>query len=315
MPLRAAALLTTLALALGATAALPTPDTAAAEAAPARTEPRAGVPAAARSAAPDCGKRRHTKADGSAWVCTFAEEFDGRRLDPRRWQKVITRTSGYTSGTECFRAGKRNVEVSRGKLRLTARKLRAPITCRSPHGSFRTRYTSGSVTTHGLFSQTYGRFQVRAKFPRSKVKGLQSAIWMTPQTPRYGAWPRSGEIDIVEHYTHRHRRAIPYLHYMFGFAATPLTSQTNNHCMLRKPRAFHTYVLVWEPGRLRVSIDGRPCLDHVVDPMLPWLSPQPFNHPFVLNLTHLLGVKQNAFSAKRTELPSTFVIDHWRVWR
>lgn len=265
---------------------------------------------AARSA-PSCGRRQFTKPDGTPWVCTFAEEFDGKRLNRKRWQKVVTRTSG----TECFRGGKANVKVAKGKLRLTARKLRKRIRCASPHGNFRTRYTSGSITTHGLFSQTYGRFQVRAKFPKSKVRGLQSAIWMTPQTPIYGAWPRSGEIDIVEHYTRHHRRAIPYLHYMFGFPATPNTSQTNNHCKLRKPAKFHTYVLLWEPGRIRVSIDGRRCLDHRVDPMSSWQSPQPFDHPFVFNLTHLLGVKTNKFSAKRTELPSTFVVDHWRAWR
>ncbi len=266
-----------------------------------------------------CGAKQHRKADGTLWRCTFADDFDGKRLDRRKWQAVKTRTSGYTSGNDCFRGGRDNVRVNDGKLRLTIRKLRKPITCRVPRAAnFRTRYTAGSVTTHDIFSQTYGRFEVRAKFPSSRVKGLQSAIWMTPQTPIYGAWPRSGEIDIVEHYTHRPRRGIPYLHYAYGFPATPLTSQTNNHCMIagkKQRQRFHRYVTEWEPGRIRIRIDGDICVDHKVQPGLPWLTPQPFNHPFVLNLTHLLGVKQNAFDPARTQLPSTFVVDHWRVWQ
>lgn len=275
--------------------------------------------AVARAAQPDCGPKQHRKADGTMWVCTFAEEFDGRKLNKHRWQAIATRASGYTSGNECFRTGRKNVRVADGKVHLTIRKLPKAITCHVPRGkSFRTRYTAGSITTHGLFSQTYGRFQVRAKFPSSRVKGLQSAIWMTPQHPRYGAWPRSGEIDIVEHYSRRRRRAIPYLHYMYGFPATPLTSQTNNHCLIagkKEKQRFHTYVAEWEPGRIQVSIDGKPCLDHTVAPMLPWRSPQPFDHPFVFNLTHLLGVASNKFDPKRTELPSTFVVDHWRAWQ
>ncbi|WP_110204972.1 glycoside hydrolase family 16 protein [Nocardioides daejeonensis] len=312
MRLRAVAVLcaAVLAAAWGAAPVSSAPSAAAVPQATAATA-RSAVVAPGKT----CGGQRLTKPDGSAWVCTFSEEFDGKRLNRHRWQKVVTRTSGFLGGGECFVGSKKNVRLKKGKLRLTARRLKKPMTCTTPTGSFRTRYTSGSITTHDLFSQTYGRFQIRAKFPKTKIDGLQSAIWMTPQRPVYGAWPRSGEIDIVEHYTHRHRRAIPYLHYMFGFPATPLTSQTNTGCFLSRPGRFHTYVLTWEPGRLRVSIDGKACLDHAVRPMLPWVSPQPFNHPFVFNLTHLLGVQENAFDPAATKLPSTFVVDYWRAWR
>lgn len=300
------------------TSALGVPAPAPALGAAARdTAARAAVTPAPRAPAQeDCGRKQFTKPDGSVWACTFADDFEGKRLDTTKWQAIRTATSGFTSGNECFRAGKDNVRVSGGKLRLTIRKLKKPVSCAVARGrTFTTRYTAGSVTTHDIFSQTYGRFEVRAKFPSSKVKGLQSAVWLTPQNPRYGAWPRSGEIDVVEHYTHQPRRAIPYLHYMFGFAATPFTSQTNNHCMIGGKAKFHKYVLVWEPGRIRVWVDGEACIDHVVRPMLPWFSPQPFDHPFVFNLTHMLGVADNAFDPARTEVPSTFVVDYWRAWR
>ncbi len=47
-----------------------------------------------------------------------------------------------------------------------------------------------------MFSQTYGRYEMRAKLPTGK--GLWPAFWMLPEQDRYGAWAASGEIDIME---------------------------------------------------------------------------------------------------------------------
>ncbi|ULT24645.1 glycoside hydrolase family 16 protein [Sphingobacterium sp. E70] len=44
---------------------------------------------------------------------------------------------------------------------------------------------------------TYGRFEARAKLP--KGRGTWPAIWMLPTDWKYGGWPNSGEIDILEH--------------------------------------------------------------------------------------------------------------------
>ena len=49
----------------------------------------------------------------------------------------------------------------------------------------------------GLFSQTYGRFEVRAQVPAPAIKGLQETFWLWPDNDtRYGSWPGSGEIDF-----------------------------------------------------------------------------------------------------------------------
>ena len=39
------------------------------------------------------------------------------------------------------------------------------------------------VTTYNRFSQAYGRFEIRAKFPAATVQGLQSAFWLWPDNP------------------------------------------------------------------------------------------------------------------------------------
>lgn len=46
------------------------------------------------------------------------------------------------------------------------------------------------------FSFRYGRAEIVAKLPAGDW--LWPALWMLPTASKYGIWPRSGEIDIVE---------------------------------------------------------------------------------------------------------------------
>ncbi|GAW03218.1 glycoside hydrolase family 16 protein [Lentinula edodes] len=55
---------------------------------------------------------------------------------------------------------------------------------------------SARISTNGTYSLKYGRIQVRAKTPTGDW--LWPSIWMLPVNNTYGAWPLSGEIDIME---------------------------------------------------------------------------------------------------------------------
>ncbi|KIN08760.1 glycoside hydrolase family 16 protein [Oidiodendron maius Zn] len=55
---------------------------------------------------------------------------------------------------------------------------------------------SARLTTQGKHNITYGKVEVVAKLPRGDW--LWPAIWMMPESSVYGAWPASGEIDIME---------------------------------------------------------------------------------------------------------------------
>lgn len=76
---------------------------------------------------------------------------------------------------------------------------------------------SARMRTINSFSFTYGTVEIRAKMPRGDwiwpgsiysvtlyfclanwIWIVNLAIWMMPTGNRFGAWPRSGEIDIVE---------------------------------------------------------------------------------------------------------------------
>ncbi len=258
-------------------------------------------------AGPDCGAAI-TKSTGEAWSCTFADDFNGTSVDSSKWVPLTTKSSGVIT-TECRIAGSRNIAVSGGVLRLTVRKESKPVTCATPTGSYTTRYTGGNLTTQGKFAQAYGRFEIRAAFPETTVKGLHSALWLWP---RYFAYAEhSGEIDIAEYRTGHAGYVVPYVHYT---SATPDPNRTNNWCAVDRPQDFHTYVLEWNAQTLTISFDGQVCIVDNWVPISPMIKPQPFDRPFFLNLTHSLGINANAFDPAATPIPSTMQVDYVRVW-
>jgi beta-glucanase (GH16 family) len=272
----------------------------------------AALATAQAAAAPSCGTTIY-KSTGAPWQCTFGDDFNGTSLDTSKWIAQQTSNSGYTSGlTACFVNSRNNISVSSGTLKLTARKESAPFTCNNPAGSFKTQYTSGMVSTYGRFSQTYGRFEVRAKVPPTSIPGLQESFWLWPVNPlKYGPWPGSGEIDIAEIYSQYNDRAIPYIHYNPS-AVDP--NVTNNWCMISDVSTYHSYAVEWTPQTISVIYDGQTCLVDNWQPASGLVKPAPFDHPFMIALTQALGIGTNAFDPATTPLPATTTVDYVRVW-
>lgn len=243
-------------------------------------------------------------------LCTFADEFDSDQLDPDKWLIRGASPSGIRSGT-CHVDSPRNVSIKAGVLNLTVRKEASPFLCVGPGTRYRSHFSSGSVSTWKRFSQTYGRFEIRAKFPATSAPGLQSALWLYPQNLTYGPWPRSGEIDIAEYFSAHSDGPIPYVHY----ANSPGDrTVTNRHCKIADMSDFHTYAADWTPTSLTITYDEKVCLFHKWNPAAPLVGPQPFDRPFIVLLTQGLGINNNAFVPGSTPLPATTQIDYVHVW-
>ena len=251
------------------------------------------------------------KPGGGSWRCTFSDEFEGTTLDPMKWGVVQTSVSGFRSGGECYVDKPDNVAVSGGQLDLTVRAFENKFACLSPVDGWITRYTSGMVSTAKRLSQTYGRFEIRARFIGPKTTGIQSAIWLWPTEKFYGAWPKSGEIDIAEFYTSHPDRVIPFVHYA---SSSYDPTVTNTRCFVDRPEEFHLYAVDWTPQAITITIDGKVCVSTGWDLSAPLKNPAPFDRPFHLNLTQALGIGQNAFVPGTTPLPASLQVDHVRVW-
>jgi beta-glucanase (GH16 family) len=117
------------------------------------------------------------------WKLTWSDEFEGGLLDSSKWS---LHKSQYSNNEQSYYSSE-NVIVSNGELTLKAEKKSNPDN--KP-------YVSGAIESKGKFSQTYGRFEMRAKLPVGQ--GYWSAFWLMPETNEYGNWSSSGEIDIME---------------------------------------------------------------------------------------------------------------------
>jgi beta-glucanase (GH16 family) len=158
------------------------------------------------------------------WRLAFSDDFDGSSLDRSHWATYEGPYAG-PSGNWWRPA---DVIVSGGKLRIRIQKR-----------SFGGRaYTSGGVSNYTL-SQTYGRYQFRARIP--KGRGIDS----------YGTqWPKDGDANatLIELLAPGTERA--YLTNAYG------TGRTGRTIGGSFSDAFHTYTIEWSPGRFRILFDG-----------------------------------------------------------
>jgi beta-glucanase (GH16 family) len=259
-----------------------------------------------------CGSTTYVKADGTTYTCSFSDEFSGSTLDATKWTPVTTAVTGQRTGVECVVNDPDTLSVGDEALTITARRLTAPTTCTSPYGSFDTSYTGGMITTYKKFAQTNGRFEMRARFPQASVAGVQSSLWMFPQTFSYGAWPKSGEIDIAEWFSGWGDLVVPHLHY--DGDSTDLF-RTSYSCTLGDPAAFHTYAVEWTSTSITFLYDGQTCLRNTAWSPLGSLlvAPAPFDKPFNLLIGNGRGTGKNAPS-ESTPFPSALQVDYVRAW-
>lgn len=150
-------------------------------------------------------------------VCAEAllwhDEFDA--LDLGVWNHLVTAFRGGNSEFEYYRNNRKNSFVKDGilylKPTLTADEygedmlyegaIAEPDCNMDPCVSYAGAdialpIQSARIRTISSFSFLYGRVEVRAKLPRGDW--IWPAIWMKPRHNEYGAWPSSGEIDILE---------------------------------------------------------------------------------------------------------------------
>ena len=257
-----------------------------------------------------CGPRL-AKPGGGSWRCSFVDDFDGTELDTEKWITQDTARTGFRSGLTCYQ-GDSNVKVRRGKLRLQARDAGTWLNCSNRYEAFVTRYTGGLVTTRDHFSQTYGLFEIRAKYPTVRTPGVHATFWMYPPDLTYGPWPASGEIDVAEWWSNDPSLVLPTLHYN----GRSFHADSGWNCRVATVSKFHTYAVEWYPTGMRFFIDGSMCFARKWAPAAPQVAPQPFDHPFGMILSMGVGTATGSnVVSPETPLPANFTIDYAKAWR
>ncbi|MDI7860938.1 family 16 glycosylhydrolase [Rhizobiaceae bacterium n13] len=125
--------------------------------------------------------------------------------------------------------------VKNGVLTITAKPT--PEDMKGAVGGY--DYTSGVLTTHSSFSQTYGYFEIRADMPDDQ--GAWPAFWLLPKD---GTWPP--ELDVVEMRGQEPHTIHSTSHSMETGSRT--TQSTATH--VPSTEGFHNYGLLWTKDEL-----------------------------------------------------------------
>jgi beta-glucanase (GH16 family) len=245
----------------------------------------------------------------------WADEFsiDGPP-DPKNW----TYESGFVRNEELQWYQPENARVAQGMLVIEARRERRPNpTFQSGATDWRRRrefaeYTAASVTTRGLQSWQYGRFEMRARIDTRP--GLWPAFWTLGVS---GRWPANGEIDIMEYYRGNLLANVAWV------GATPGRAVWDD---VRKPVAsfadptwsgrFHTWRMDWDRDFIRLFVDdellNETDLSRTVNGDGTDFNPLRQPHYALVNLA--VGGMQGG-DPSETNFPARYEVDYIRVFQ
>ena len=257
-----------------------------------------------------CGSKKEivqpfSGGSGKYTKLVWADEFNGQGLpDSSKWDYE----KGYVRNGEMqYYTAKRleNASMKNGVLVIRALNDSAMI-----DGAIRP-VTSASLITKNKGNWKYGRIEVRAKLP--SCLGTWPAIWMMPVKPTYGGWPKSGEIDMMEHVGYQPGKLFFNLH-TEKYNHTKNTGRGASIDCSDSNEKFHIYAIEWFEDRIDWYFDETKVFTVKNDE--PGWEAWPFDQPFYLILNFAFG---GAWGGQKgvdlKALPQQFMIDYARVFQ
>ncbi|AXY74313.1 T9SS C-terminal target domain-containing protein [Paraflavitalea soli] len=238
------------------------------------------------------------------YTLIFEDHFNGTGLpDLTKWT-VDPRPKGWINGEQQVYTDTSydNARVRNGSLVITGKKDYPNYNTTEP-------WSSARLITRNKVDFRYGKVEVRARLPRAR--GSWPAIWLMPTTESYGAWPKSGEIDIMEHVGNN-----------FGTVLSTVHTQNNNwtnggHLSASKlipdvDTVFHVYALEWSEDSLRFTYDGVKVYTYV-NPKTDWKD-WPFDQKFHIILNVAIGGGMGG-AITEANWPDSMLVDYVRVYQ
>lgn len=170
-------------------------------------------------------------------------------------------------------------------------------------------FTSGRITTRGLYEPTHGRIEARIKLPSGA--GLWPAFWLLGADFGTAGWPQCGEIDVMEARGQEPSWIFGSLHgpgYSGGSGITRRYGLPND----RFDTGFHTFAVEWDEGRIDWSVDGV-AYQRVTPSSVsgPWV----FDHAFAIILNVAVGgTVGGVVPGADVVFPQSMLVDWVRVY-
>lgn len=171
-------------------------------------------------------------------------------------------------------------------------------------------YHSSKIHSKGKADFLYGRIVVRAQVPGQR--GTWPAAWMMPSESKYGQWPRSGEIDIMEHVGYDPNVLHTTIH-TEAFNGMRQTHKTGTQRLATATTKFHVYRVDWTPEYIKGFIDDQ--LIFTYENSKKGVDEWPFDQPFHLILNLAIGGSWGGLKGvDNAALPASFKVDYVRYY-
>ncbi len=228
----------------------------------------------------------------------WSDEFDGTSLDQSIWSFELGQFNDclhYSTNLST------NTKVNSGKLQLIALK-------ESYQGY---DYTASVIKTKQTVNWRYGRIEASIKLPGSN--GFVPAFWLLPEDERFGWWPASGEIDIMEHPTNEITTIYGTIHSEAYNSFTGSGPRGGTIDITDAETAFHLYAIEWTPDKIDFYVDNQKyfTFNNEHSGYQTW----PFDQPFYIILNMAVGGGWVGAPDENTIFPAVMEIDYVRVYQ
>jgi beta-glucanase (GH16 family) len=172
-------------------------------------------------------------------------------------------------------------------------------------------FSSARLVTKGRGDWLYGRIEVCAKLPGAR--GIWPAIWMLPTEWAYGGWPKSGEIDIMEHVGYMPDSVFASVH-TESYNHVIRTQRTHGFYLPDLHEKFHVYALEWDSTQIRAFVDEKMYFSFNNEKTGPKVWP--FDRKFHLLLNVAVGGNWGAVNGvDETLFPQEMIVDYVRIYQ
>ncbi len=170
-------------------------------------------------------------------------------------------------------------------------------------------YTSTSMTTSGLQSWQYGRFEMRAKIPTSS--GMWPAWWTLGVS---GEWPSNGEIDIMEYYKGNVLANVACGTATRWTAKWDSSTKAISSLGANWSSNFHVWRMDWDDQNINLYLDDTLMNAVPLSSMLNSDGTSPFKQKVTMILNLAIG-GDNGGDPSGTSFPVQYEIDYVRVFQ
>ena len=173
------------------------------------------------------------------------------------------------------------------------------------------RFTSARLVTRNKGDWKYGRIEVRAKLPSGR--GMWPAIWMLPTDWKYGGWPNSGEIDIMENVGYWPDTVFGTIH-SASYNGMLGTQKSKGLAASTYSSEFHVYSIEWNENEISFFIDGKRY--NYFPNEKAGFEKWPFDQRFHLLLNIAVGGNWGGkYGVDESIFPQTMEIDYVRIYQ